>query len=98
MWLQMAPAMEWKIASSPMKTTTIDSTEACRKGRRIVRSIVIPMRKDSAAAAISAIQKLKPHWISCQHRYVLNIAISPWAKLMCSVETKIITSASATSA
>jgi hypothetical protein len=30
--------------------------------------------------------------------YVLNIAISPWAKLMWSVDTKIMTSASATQA
>ena len=65
---------------------------------QLTRSTITPIRKEISAATINATQKFVPHWIICQHRYVLNIAISPCAKFKWSVDTKIITSAKATQA
>ena len=81
-WPQMAPAMEWKIASRPMNTTTTERTGALCSGRRITRSMLTPIRNENSATAGRAIQKLTPHWSSCQHMKALNMESSPWAKLM----------------
>ena len=97
-WLQMAPAIEWKIASSPMNTTTEERIGASCNGLRIMRSMSTPMMKEMTITAASASQKFQPNWMSCHVRYVENIAISPCAKLRWSVDTKIMTSASATHA
>ncbi len=94
-WPQMAPAMEWKMASRPMNTTTTDRTGALCSGRRITRSMTTPSRNENSTTAGSAIQNGTPHSSSCQHRKALNMDSSPWAKLRWSVDTKIITSASA---
>jgi len=55
-----------KIASRPMKTTTIDRTGALCNGRRITRSMITPIMKDSTTARMKANQKLKPQLMSCQ--------------------------------
>ena len=58
--VQIAPAMEWKMASMPMNTTTIDSTGALLNGRSSTRSTSSPVTKDNAAAISSAGQKPMP--------------------------------------
>ena len=62
----MAPATELKIASRPMKTTTIDSTGALCSGRRMTRSMMTPSTKDRTTARMNANQKLTPQLMSCQ--------------------------------
>jgi len=60
-WPQMAPASEWKIASRPMNTTTTDKIGAWCSGRRMMRSIATPSKKENSATASRAAQKLTPH-------------------------------------
>jgi len=50
-------------------------------------SISTPITKEIATAPRKATQKFSPHCINCQLMYVLNMAISPWAKLRWSVDT-----------
>ena len=65
-WPQMPPASEWKMASRPIKTTTMESTGALCSGRRMIRSMLTPMRNEISATTGNAIQKLSPHCMSCQ--------------------------------
>ena len=83
------------MASNPMNTTMTESTGALCKGRNTTRSITTPSTKETTTTAGKAIQNERFHSSSCQHMKALNMASSPCAKLMWSVETKIMTSASA---
>ena len=67
-WPQMAPASEWKIASSPMNTTTTDRTGAWCSGRKITRSTATPIRNENSATKGNATQKLTPHSSACHTR------------------------------
>jgi hypothetical protein len=92
---QMPPAVEWKIVSRPMNTTTIERTGALCSGLNITRSMTTPSTNENSTTAGRAIQNGTPTSSSCQHMKALNMASSPCAKLRWSVETKIITRASA---
>ena len=94
-WPQMLPASELKMVSSPMNTTTMESTGALCSGRKTTRSMPTPSTKETSTTAGRAIKNGTFHSSSCQHMKALNMASSPCAKLMWSVETKIMTSASA---
>ena len=65
--LQIPPASEWKIVSSPMNTTTTDSTGALCNGCRIIRWMATPAKNEPSATSGNAIQKFRPHCIICQH-------------------------------
>ena len=68
-----------------MQTMTIVSTGAFSTGRITTRSIRRPPTNATASVAQNATQYGRPALIMDQARYVLNIAISPWAKFTMSV-------------
>ena len=82
---QIHEATPWSTKISPIVTTTTASAPACSTGRITTRSRAIPPRNAIPSVAKKAAQKGRPHWISCQAMYVVNIAIPPWAKLITSV-------------
>ena len=81
-WSKIQPATELKITSRPMNTITLVSTGAFSTGRRMIRWISSPPTNEIATVAKNATQYGQPACISAQAMNVLNIAISPWAKLM----------------
>jgi hypothetical protein len=70
---------------SPMNTTTMDSSGAPCMGRITANSTTAPITNDSATVMANAAQYGSPWLMSIHATKVENIAISPWAKLMCCV-------------
>ena len=80
---------------SPSVTITSVSTSPPSTGRMITRSISMPPTNERTSVASSASPSGSPASSSPQAMKVLNIAISPWAKLTMPVVRKISTTASA---
>ena len=81
-WSKIQPASALKISSRPMKTITLVSTGAFSTGRRMMRWISSPPANDTATVKRTRPSTASRAWISAQAMKVLNVAISPWAKLM----------------
>ena len=80
----------------PSVTITSVSTSPPSKWRIRMRSIAIPARNESASVVSRARPNGTPASCRPQAMKVLNMAISPWAKLTTPVERKMSTRASAT--
>ena len=73
------------MANSAMKTTTWLKTGAFDSGRKNDALDRHAGDERNAMVTPNATQNGTPHCISCQAMKVENIAISPCAKLMCSI-------------
>ena len=79
---KIQPDSALKISSRPMNTITLVSTGAFSTGRKIMRCSTSPAVNEIATVARNAAQYDQPLWINAQAMKVLNVAISPCAKLM----------------
>ena len=93
---QISGASPLKISTSPIVMITTVSTDALATGAITTRWIPSPSTNANRSVATNAGQYDQP-WcsISAQAMYVVNIAISPCAKLITPVARWISTSASA---
>ena len=73
-------------SARPSVMITMVRTDASSTGRIRTRSIVTPPAKAIASTIGNATQNDSPRFISDQAMNVVNVAISPWAKLMTRVE------------
>ena len=83
---QIQPMVALIVSRRPIVTITITSSARRSTGRMTTRSTATPPAKAIASVSANAGQYDIPWCISDQAVYVVNVAISPWAKLITSVE------------
>jgi hypothetical protein len=83
---QIQPAALLSRMSSPSVTITRTSGSPPSTGRMITRSMIMPPTNDRTSVSASAPASGRPVWSRPQATKVLNIAISPWAKLTTPVD------------
>ena len=71
-----------KITNSAIVARMTVSGFLSSNGRMITRSVAAPRTNANTIVVKNAAQNEKPWWVTSDHAmYVVNIAISPWAKL-----------------
>jgi len=82
---QIQPVIALIAIRSPIVTMTITISGRRSTGRMTTRSTATPPANAIRSVSANAGQYEIPWFISDQARYVMNVAISPWAKLITSV-------------
>jgi hypothetical protein len=83
---QIQGASPFSAIRMPIVTITIASGDACSTGLIRTRSTATPPVKAITSVSAKAGQYGMPRFISSQAMYVVNMAISPWAKFTTCVE------------
>jgi hypothetical protein len=79
---QMTEERPFSSSASPSVTMTTVRTDACSIGRMSTRSSATPPANAITRTIGNAAQNESPRFMSDHAMNVVNVAISPWAKLM----------------